>query len=335
VTTWLPLATPTVRSGFAAFFLLLAANLAPAYADERPVLPEVGPDKKLTGGNPAAFFSARAADLRCQEKLTPARHSLVAAEKEVIKLVEEKSAASVIERAERNVAAARETYLDVLEICGPCATREIEKRKLITVTKTEIWNISDGSCYLDEKKFGKPAFERMLKYLARTDSYAAYRKGGLRNILEFVPIDPGTGTLRPEWLVFDKPFFVFISVMGPTILGETLSPQYVILNETKEVNAKEFSHWGLSFKGVPAPRGFNVPDVYVHSASGRKTLTRALKLPSVLGQWYIDNKGNLRYFTAADFGMLGIASGFTTKLARQVILETLAHVYEIGAGEKP
>ena len=233
------------------------------------------------------------------------------------------------------MAGSREAYLEVLEACGPCATREIERRKMISVTKTEIWNISDGSCFLDPKKFGKPAYDRMVDLLSHVDHYAAYRPEGFRNILEFVALDSTTGDVHPEWTTFDKPFFVFISVLGPTVFGETLTPQYVIQNVVNEKTQGDLTRWVLNFKGVTPPRGFRTPDVYIHSASGRKTIARSLKLPSVLGQWNVDSAGNLRYFTAADFGALGIASGFTSKLARQVILETLAHLYETGAGEKP
>lgn len=305
-------------------------------AGERPVLPEPGPDSKLTGGKtPADFFGARLENQECQTKLKSVRDELVTSEGAVKRLVAEKAQAYLIERAEKVVAGSREAYLDGLEICGPCATREIERRKIISLTKTEMWNISDGSCYLDPKKFGKPAYERMVKFLSHVDNYAAYRTNGLRNILEFVALDSTSGEVHPEWTTFDKPFYVFISVLGPSFLGETMSPQYVILNEVKEKTEADLSRWSLSFRGVTAPRGFRVPDVYQYSASGRKSIVRSLKLPSVLGQWHVDTAGNLRYYTAADFGALGIASGFTSKLARHVILETIAHLYEAGAGEKP
>ncbi len=301
------LAALKVRSAVAVFFFSTAVGLA----DERPVLPKPGPDLTLTGGkSPAEFFGARLANAACADRLKKAREAWV---------------------AKADSASVREAYLDTLEACGPCATREIESRKIISVTKTEVWNISDGSCYLDPKKYGKPAFDRMVKFLSHTDNYPAYKAGGLRNILEFVPLDPQTGALKPEWLTFDKPFYVFISVLGPTIFGETMSPQYVILNELKEAEGK----WSLSFTGVTAPKGFRPPDVYLQAPSGKKSLVRPLRLPSVLGQWHLDAEGNLRYYTAADFGSLGFVSGFTSKLARHIILETLAHLYEAGAGEKP
>ena len=225
----------------------------------------------------------------------------------------------------------RAKYLETLDACGPCAINRVKQIKIPSPEKTEIWYESLGTCLISEKKFGKAPYDRMVKYLSAVENYPAYKKNGLRNILEFVGVDRDTAKARPDWKDFEKPFPLFIAVLGPSFFGETFAPSYFI--ENKIVSAK--APWNLEFKTVPEIKGFAGKDkVFVPSASGKKTATRPLSLKNVMGQWCVREKG-FSYYTAADFGSLGVVKGFTTDLAKSVLLETVAHLYEIGTEEKP
>ncbi len=325
-----------------ATFLVTSLLMAPALfaaVDVRPSHPPFTSDTILAGTKPtgelrtlAEFFDDRLKDTECRDSLDSYLKKLNDKESSLKKLVLDKAQTAVIDEAERLTDLARGEYLSKVDRCGMCATRTVEKRRIVTPKSTETWYISDGSCYLDPVKFGAKAYDRIVAKLAKVDAYPAY-SGGLRNILEFMPVDSVKGDLHPEWTAFDRipQFFVFIAVKGPQILGETLSMQYVIQNDLFEKSDAGGKYWGLRFQNVRPPRDFQAPEVLVHKASGSK-IARAFTLNSVIGQWHVDTRGFLRYYTAADFGT---AIPFAASMAKSVLIDTLAHVYEQGTEEKP
>lgn len=268
----------------------------------------------------------------CLDDLKSARTAFGDKQRALAKAVSDKNTVPAIEGLEKEVGQTRSKYLEKLDACSPvCAIRRVKQKRIISPAKTEIWYESEGSCLISEEKFGKAAYDRIVKYLSRIDNYPAYNPNGLRNILEFMPVDPENGDLRPDWKTVDKPFPVFISVLGPKVLGEIISTNYFLKNELKS----EKEPWHLEFTTVPKVKGFQAPKVFLHSAvPGKKTETRPFSLNSVYGHWCV-RKGSFTYFTAADFGAAGAISSFTTVLAKYVLLETLIHIYEVGTEEKP
>lgn len=304
--------------------------------DTQPSQPEIpectdtilfGPKKKPQDAKPARDRDGE----DCKKTLDAARNDLKNKEKALDAAVADKKPTADIAAAERDVASSRAAYLVELDECGPCAINHVEQTKIISPEKTEIWYESLGTCTVDVKKFGKAPYDRIVKYLSNVENYPAYKKNGLRNILEFIGVDRETGEPRPEWKDFEKPFPLFIAVLGPTFFGETFSPGYFIENTIKSTKAP----WNLEFKTVPEIKGFKGRNkVAVRSATGKSIPTRPLSLHNVKGQWCVREKG-FSYYTAADFGSLGVVKGFTTELAKSVLLETVAHLYEVGTEEKP
>lgn len=307
-------------------------------AVERPQIPPAGEDATLFKGKTAReFFKARAADTACQKDLAFARQSFVEQRDALARLLPGKDA-DRIDAQEAAMRRSRNGYLALLAKCGECATREIEKRVITLPARTEVWYISDGSCQLntEDKTVLAGAYKKMagslthLKQYPKEDPRAEADaplklSQGFFNLLEFVGVDGQTGALAPKLDMVEKsPFHSFISVRGPDLGVVKLAAGYYAKNEIKNHDEKFFH---LTFEGERPPLGFKKPSVYVITASQRKTLAGALNIFSVMGSWYVNADGYLRYFTAADFGL---SVKFMDQLAHEILLDTVAQLSERG-----
>ena len=309
------------------FFLLFSVVQIPlSLADVRPTLPALGEDRALTGDKPAAdFFAIRRQNATCRADLDRARILFSKARVELMELVAAAPGTALIDSAEKRSEIARRRLLKKTEECGECATREVEMRSVQTAGRKENWYISDGSCQL-EGVDTVAAYHRMVDSLLHLRQYPQ-RYGGFADLLEFVGVDENSGEILPQ---LDKaeasPFFTFVAIRGPN-LGILTAFSYYIKNEFEEKSSGEKRQFVFSFHGTKPPREFRTPLVYQVTASGKKIPAQQIKLPQVMGLWYLNSDGYIRYHTSADFG---VSLKFAKELARDILLDTIVQLSERG-----
>ena len=207
--------------------------------------------------------------------------------------------------------APRPVLLKWMARCGECAVRpQGEPIVIKKVTHTEVWYVSDGSCQLDTGK----SFEKLSQSLLDMRQYPK-KTGGFHALLEFIGYD-GT-TKKPIEIATESPFEAFVAISGPVFLGIPTAASYYIKNEFK----KDENYFHLKFSATPPPPGYTYPTLSVPQ----------MRLSRVLGSWYVDRDGYIRYFTAADFGL---KMQYAADLASEIILDTLVQLTE-RAQEKP
>jgi hypothetical protein len=306
--------------------LFLVTNFV--LAAPRPVIPPMGEDLKLTKGIPVdQFFAARLQNTRCQTELKTAQQQYLAAKNKLKSLVSQNQNASTIDKAEKEMDDTRKVLLAKTQICGPCATQDLEKR-VVTTQKKEYWYLTDGSCRIglnEDATSLNRYFENALSRLKNIKKYPG-KQGGFKALLEFNEIDMETGELLPQVeKVEHNPFFAFIGVRGPVALGIPVGFWYIFRNDLIEKEDKDLKEFAIHFESVKKPANFPTPDLKIQSASGKLHSTMQRELSLVQGMWYVNNRGYFRYYTAADFG---INIPFASDFALSTLLDTLLTVTE-------
>jgi len=187
-------------------------------------------------------------------------------------------------------------------------------------SQTQVWYVSDGSCLLppDKAEVLKAAYVRMSDSLQDLKQYPK-KSGGFDHLLEFLVYD--SKTKKPATKITQSPFDAFIAVSGPKLLGLSAAATYYIQNNFAKKPMEGGEYFQLTFEGIAPPPGYTFPAVY----SDTGIPYPQLKISRVYGSWYVDSKGYVRYFTAADFGL---KVQYAADLASSILLDTLTQLAE-------
>ncbi len=309
------------------------------FASERPVIPEPGIDLKATNGKDfELFLSERRLNVDCLESLSVSEKNYKEALSKLNTALNEKIDFQIIDSLESEFNEKKKEYLKFIKECGHCVSREIENRVIITPLSSENWYISDGSC-LD-----KNTDEAMMRaYLVRKDSLLRVSKyavttGGFSNILYFTLVnnDSGEKITNVEEITF-SPYYAYIGVKGPFLFNIYTAATYYFKAEWKEWEKDNIKHFIVRFNTTKKPKYFIEPEIFQPFLSGKKMPVRHMELNLVQGSWYLNSKGYMRYYTAADFGFtfkVNEALGkFMKNIAHMTLLETLVQMSERGNSE--
>jgi hypothetical protein len=316
---------------FKATFLVLSflvLQVGSLLAAPRPIIPNPSEDLKLTQGLPVAdFFAKRLQNSRCQTELSTEREQYLAARTHLENLVKQSASAAAIDQAEETADKCRLALLQKVKECGPCATQDLD-RKVVTTNKKEYWYLIDGSCYLGADQSQATLDRYFDRAVARLKNITKYpgKRGGFKPLLEFNEIDMQTWDLLPPVdKVENNPFYAFIGVRGPVALGIPVGFWYVFKNDLIEKQQGDFKEFIIRFETVKKPANFPTPDLKIQSASGKLSSTMQRELTLVQGMWYVNNRGYIRYYTGADFG---ISIPFGVDFALNTLLDTLLTLTE-------
>lgn len=295
-------------------FLFILFTALPGLAAQ-PTHPAPGYDSQLMGGQtPEKFFEARRGMTQCRTELAKARETWTNAKVVLQDMVKAGKSSGEIDTQEELTEEKYGELVEKVQQCGDCAVQD--------VAKIDSWYITDGSCFINNlsKEELAQAFERRSESLLNVEDYPV-ETGGFKNIFTYFLVDPVTGKELKDTKATEDNFHSFISIKGPKLLGVQVAFGYFYENQierkTHSDGDRQFIH---NFTAQKPPRGFRMPRVYTVSASGKKTTIRHLRLQKVIGQWYIQENGYIRYFTAADFGM---SLDFASNIARRILTETL------------
>lgn len=314
----------------AAFLILfsLTINSGLSFGASRPQIPEAGPDLKLTQGiSPEQFFSNRLKDSQCQNELSVARNEYSANKQALENLIEKHASSDAIDRVEKQLEESRLQLLTKVRQCGECATQDLERR-VVTTTKKEYWYLTDGSCFIGNDKDQTTLNRNFDRAVARLKNIKKYPKknGGFNAILDFSELDMDTGNfIPPVEKVENNPFYAFIGLKGPVALGIPVGFWYVFKNDIVEKETGDLREFILKFESVKKPANFPTPDLKIQSASGKLSSTMQRELTLVQGMWYVNNRGYVRYYTGADFG---VSIPFAIDFALNTLLDTLLTLTE-------
>ncbi|MBI1859717.1 MAG: hypothetical protein HYR96_02210 [Deltaproteobacteria bacterium] len=323
------------------FFSILMGLVQLVFADA-PTIPAGGEDTVLTGGlSPKEFFGKRLEVPACQAGLVVVRQGYVSAKANLEAAVKGAQSPDKIDSLEEIVLEKRKILVERTFQCE-CAMRPVKRTE---TGDGAIWFETHGSCWVG----GADAAERYARaraFLNGIKNYPQYR-GGFSHVLEFMPVDPKSGALLKE---LEKPQTpttdVFISIRGADFGGSVNSISYYFGMESKTTSSLEKDNW-IPFRSKKAPAGFKRPQVFFLPASGRvpgqadvqKRKSMQWNLRNVMGSWYINSDGYIRYFTAADFGELfegtfGLAEAFSAGNAEEVLSDTLFDMAEVARGAR-
>ncbi len=309
---------------------------------ERPTVPPPGVDKVLTKGEtPRAFFQKRMADAGCQSELKAAKKAFRDLIQEVADMRAAKETDSKIDAKGGALMDARMEVLRLMELCGECATREIEVRTLDFKAGRETWFISDGSCQLPIETTnakGEPdaagiaklqtVFQLVSDSLVHAKQYAG-PNGGFDNVLAFHVINGNK--IDPKADLFPSPANLAIWVRGPRILNMMM--YYPMEAEYETVTKGSLSEFNLKFKSFEPKAKIVYPNVTDFTPSGKPVPPLInLLLRRVVGRWYITSDGYFRYFTAAMLP-LNLTNPELMKQGRSVLTDTLTELSYRGQWE--
>ncbi|MBM4304060.1 MAG: hypothetical protein FJ112_07000 [Deltaproteobacteria bacterium] len=316
---------------FKATFLVLSFLVSQAgtlLAVPRPTIPNPGEDLKLTQGRPVAeFFAKRLENSQCQKELNREREGYLADRTHLENLVKQSGNAAAIDQAEETADKSRLALLQKIKECGPCATQDLD-RKVVTTNKKEYWYLTDGSCYLGADQSQSTLDRYFDRAVARLKNITKYpgKRGGFKALLEFNEIDMQTGELlSPVDKIEKNPFYAFIGVRGPVALGIPVGFWYIFKNDVIERQQGDLKEFIIRFETVKKPANFPTPDLRIQSASGKLSSTMQRELTLAQGMWYVNNRGYMRYYTGADFG---ISLPFGIDFALNTLLDTLLTLME-------
>lgn len=306
---------------------------------EEPQIPDVCEDKVLYGNETRQkFFDSRALDLECRSKLDLARLEYDKSNSHLNDAMAKPADRDTISHLEKEMLRQKKNLIAFLFQCGSCATHPVERRDI----DDQIWYVSDGSCSVHGST-STQMYKRAQSFLRGIRNYPQYL-GGLTNVLEFVVVDPKNGKALWETnYPTASPVDIFISVRGPKVLGFLTAVSYFSRGTFGESSdGKEFS---IQFNSKRPTMGFRAPRVYYLPAAGRvpgqleteRIEAQQVSLHTIRGSWCLNSDGNLRYFTAADFGELfqgstALAGLMGTDLALSILRETLFDLSEVARG---
>jgi len=296
-----------------------------AFSNERPQIPAPQVDTKLTQGKtPSDFFQERSQNTSCSNELKELRIQYRTERNKLIALGKEGANSNTLDSQEKVMSRVRDSLMTKLELCGECATQEVEHRTVYAPTGTQRWYIADGSCFLGTLGLSSSQLRAVYdKATARMLDNSKYTKvqGGIPSILLFDRVDPQTGKVLPAGPVESSPFLISLSVKGPSFAGIVSAFNYFIKNEFEKRSQNGVEETVLRFEQEKAPAGYELPSkIYDVTAGGNKTGVFVRNISEVQGLWYFNSEGYFRYYTAADFGIsLSLADSF----ARKTLLEAL------------
>lgn len=349
------------------FFVLLTSILSAAPA-ERPKIPLTGTgnalgidqrlkiDKDGKGpADPRAYYELRSRDAACMADLAKAKTEYSKQLKAIRTLKDSRPAAgsgapepveinNKIDLLGKQLAAQRSTLLNAMNRCGECSVEAVIPHVIKTAAKTEVWYESDGSCQIPskDKDVLKKAFQRISDSLTHAKRYPHHAEGGFGSILDFQIAQVNTTPEGATSVKFDDkldaftglPTYLAIWVRGPKLLpGATPAFQYFIRSENKAYGTTDLNEFELKFETVSDPKIKNkviFPTIQDRSTSGRPLPAKQQTLPNVIGAWYLNSDGYLRYYTAAEFPFKfpGLE-----EIARYTLLDTLAELSDRGDWE--
>ena len=328
-----------------AFWSLLFCSGVVLGADSRPTLPAPQPSLNWMKNKSAReFFSERSKSQDCQVSLLEKKQGYQEARQQLKELLTQRDL-DAIDKQEIVMRRARDSYLEEMRQCGDCAIGEMKSKAFVSPEGSATWYLSGGHCQIpipqEKPQELKKAYERVTDFLTHLKRYPKEnsRQGadtplqlsqGFYYMLDFVAVDPDSGSLLKDWdEVKDSPFFAFLAVKGIEIFGQKTAVTYYIKNTIE--SSEEDSYFHLTFKGERPPENFQRPELSWIPASRRKQAVMPMRIPSVIGSWYVNQDGYLRYYTAANFG---VSVKFAEGLAQSILLDTLATLLERGMGEE-
>ncbi len=341
--------------------MLVCSSFAWAATTKRPTVPlttdgkSLGVDVRLGMGKPRDFFEARSRDAACMADLARAKADYKAFQKQIRDLKAKRPVAgpSTPEPKDLNdqidalgveQRKQRSKLLAIMEKCGECAVQSVVPLKITTAAKTETWYESDGSCQFPVKDQSvlDTAFKKISDSLTHAKRYPHFSEGGFNSILEFqvanVTKDATTNAITS--VAFDKTIDAFPSpqtylaiwVRGPQIFGTTFAFQYFIASEYKHYSVGSQKEFELKFETVATKEKVKFPDIQDFFPSGRpRPKLKQTELPNVVGAWYLNSDGYVRYYTAAQFEIQIKAA---EQAARATLLDTLADLSDRGDWEE-
>ncbi len=236
----------------------------------------------------------------------------------------------------------RDELVILIEKCGECSTQDVVPWTVRAdrVEPERTWYVSDGSCQLLTKDTAelKAFYEIAKTSLLDTTNYLKFAPGGFDNILNFNYVSqtgPGSFKFEPE--KNELPIGTFkmaIWVLGPKIheLFPALSFRYLMNATTSDAVAEAdgIAHDGFRFTFTSEqPALVNrverlFPKVGDWSPAGRPLPVSQKTLFHVIGQWYVNEDGYARYYTAAQFPIPDIKEIET--LGRRVLRNTVTEL---------
>lgn len=319
---------PYIATPIALIFLSFSALVFGADA-KAPTIPPKGIDTVLVGKSPRDFFKERAKDTDCRKTLKDKLVDLRKERGELKRIIADKGSVREIDAQEVKVKEARKAILVPMAKCGQCAVQKVEERVVSTTAGRQLWYITDGSCQVEtsDPKHLEAGFKKMAGSLLDLREYRSHfpnKTVGMADLREFVEVNHETGKFLPAAKIETSPFYTFISVRGPTPGFQTLSTYYV-KNEFTPIKDDFY----LKFNGVKPP--FTITTLKDYTAGGTVVPVFQINLKTVIGSWYVNPDGYLRYFTAADFAG---ASLFGSAPAHDILLSTIVEVWERGSPQE-
>jgi len=302
------------------FLRLLSAVIFAAGATTSPVRPEL-PTVLSDAELGAEHFSSKMIDGNCVARLEKLESEYLAVRTKLKVFLKQGSTVDA-GKMETLMDGIRPELLEKIQQCGPCTAHEVNSiDPIVYESRTEYWMVSDGSCLLNNRDQSRlqAYFEKAAASLLRLEEYQ-YRFGGFRNIIAFWEViqnrDRKVGPIESDSLM------AFVAVKTP-LEGEAMG--YVIQNQIEFPVSKKDS-MKISFKSTQS-RFYPIPETLVDQGiNGEKQSYQVAPLPAVTGMWYLNNRGYLRYFTAADFPMRPLIEDLAKTLAKDILLETLVEL---------
>lgn len=316
-------------------------------AAEPPTIPPPGEDTVLMEGKPAReFFEKRFADSACRAQLGSVRTEYQESKEQLNQAIQQGVDSERLDELEQSTIDRKKRLISLMFKCGDCAMTSVERRDIETPAGSQVWYMTDGSCSLyGDGSEGR--YQKARDFLRGTRNYPQYL-GGFSHVLEYVAVDPKTGALLRDLNISPTPQLdIFISIRGVDFAGMHNAISYFFGRAETEKVMPGHSEYSIQFRSKKATPGFKRPPVFYLPAAGKvkgqfdlqKQPVTQWNIKNVMGSWYVNSDGYLRYFTAADFGELfegtfGLAEAMVSEdSARDVLGDTLFDLAEVARGE--
>lgn len=323
-------------------------------AAERPKIPVDGVDTTLLvdaqgkSVSPREFFEKKSSDAACVADLARLKKEFRQQYQELQALKAKRSTPvgqedAAIEAKYAEMDKKRDEALVLLEKCGECSTRPLDRISVLAATGKEDWYVSNGSCQIPTKDKAalKVSFEKVKQSLLNTKYYPKRAHRGFDNILEFKFVTPTANGYTMSDADTDlpaTPFDLFVAVRGPKVF-QLLSFNYFIkarhatsvVDPSARVSSEE-NKFSLEFENqAPTETAkLQFPEVFDYTASGKAISTSELKLPQIQGKWFLTDDGYIRYYTAAALpaNIIPKNSNMFEVLGRKILIDSLMDLSE-------
>ena len=325
-------------------------------ANQRPAPAGATWDGCVQGNGEATledYYLARQKDSTCAPQLASARASYNQAHDiylaDLKKFESGQLDSATMDSDEQTWRSARKAMTDLIQVCGRCVIEPVVSQTVSSPSHTEMWYLSDGSCYWGDKSPAerKAAYDALSLSLRQLRSYPKHPvdfsnpsdDGGFYSVLQFIPIDNSSLSIdtSTNLIPVDQPSYTYIAIRGfqlpnfiPLIGGRMASFSYYFQNQITQSTQDGVPYFYMQFNGIPFPSALKgkLPKIVDHTAGGETIETADLKLSRVWGEWYLSQDGYLRYRTAADFGPLIGRVSQAGQTAKDVLTDTLVQTVE-------